>query len=172
LNKKEQKSNNARVFNGVLMAKKGITAVIATVLLLMMTVAAAGVSYSWIMGMQKDVQKSTEAKYANDASKTDSKLSIDSMWNQAGNIQFTIRNTGTYAFKDLTKFSFYVDGVKSPTPGSFTGMLTPGGVVTITTAEGFPTYPAAPSKTIKVVAETGTNVVYKCEVSVIGQSYC
>lgn len=154
------------------MAKKGITAVIATVLLLMMTVAAAGVSYTWIMDMQKSIQKDTEEKYASDVAKTNAELNIDSMWKNGAKINFTLRNTGTYTFSNLSKFTFYVDGARiDPVPtASLTGKLFPGDIITITTSVDFP--PVDAPKTIMLVAETGTKVTYRCKITVITQSYC
>ena len=153
------------------MAKKGVTAVIATVLLLMMTVAAAGVSYNWINDMQKNIQKSTENKYANDAAKTDAKLFIDSMWKTGSYIEFTLHNTGTYTFSDLTKFSYYVNGIKKTTPASLTGILIAGNITSVITTDPFPTA-LNTQTTIKLVADTGTSVVYRCEIMTLGQTYC
>ena len=154
------------------MKNKGAAAIIATVLLLMMAVAAAGVSYTWVMNMQKSIQKDVEKKYGNDAAKTNSQLSIESVWkNGANNIEFTLRNTGSYGFNDITPFTFYIDGVRRASPG-WSGMLSPGNLTTVTTTESFPTYPAAPSKTIKVASDTGVSVTYKCEITSATQSYC
>ena len=44
-------------------SKKGITAVVAIVLLLMMTIAAAALAYAWISQMQKGAQGTGDEQY-------------------------------------------------------------------------------------------------------------
>ncbi len=161
------------------MAKKGVTAIIATVLLLMMTVAAAGVSYTWMMGMQKGIQTKTQEKYDNDLAQINGKLTIDSMWcasdpcTPTSNIQFTLKNTGTYTFSDTSKFNVYFDGIPLTTGVNYnpsTGLI-PGNVTTVSLPKSFPTTVGA-SNTIRVVADGGVSVVYMCEIKNTAQSYC
>jgi len=155
------------------MKNKGAAAIIATVLLLMMAVAAAGVSYSWVMKMQKSIQKDTEDKYASDAAKTDAKLSIPSMWKDGTDIDFSLQNTGSYTFEDPANFNIYLDGVPVTVAITYdpSSPLIPGGVTTVSTGISFPAA-AGDSKTIKIVADTGTSVVYMCTITTDGQSYC
>lgn len=156
------------------MKNKGGAAIIATVLLVMMAIAAGGLMYSWTKGMQGTIQKDTEEKYASDAAKTNAKMLIPSMWNNTGMIDFVLQNTGTYTF-DLTKFRIYSNGM--PVTGVITysigAALKPGDITTVSLSTiTFPTYPASPSKTIKVVADTGTSYTYMCEITTASQSYC
>ncbi|MBU4300557.1 MAG: archaellin/type IV pilin N-terminal domain-containing protein [Nanoarchaeota archaeon] len=156
------------------MKNKGAAAIIATILLVMMAITAAGMAYTWTMNMQREIQKSTEDKYASDAAKADAKMTIPSMWNNAGMIDFILQNTGTYTF-ELTKFTIYSDGM--PVTGAITysigAILKPGDITTVSlTTITFPIYPATPSRTIKVVADTGTSYTYRCEITSASQSYC
>ena len=43
--------------------RKGLTPVIAMILLLMMTVAAAGASFYWLLGLQGELQGSNRVRY-------------------------------------------------------------------------------------------------------------
>ena len=152
--------------------KKGVTAVVATVLLLMMTVAAAGLAYIWITDMQKNIQTGTETQYANQQIQTEAKLSIDSAWNTSGNLSFVLRNTGSYTFNDPTKFSVYYEGqpIEKINVGFSTGSLGPGGTNTVYINRSFAT--PSSSKTIRIVTDIGTDVIYRCAVSSSSQNYC
>ena len=162
------------------MNKKGVTAIIATVLLLMMTVAAAGVSYTWMMGMQKGIQKSTQDKYNADFAKVNGKLSIDSMWcasdpcTPGSTIEFTLKNTGTFTFSDTSKFNVYFDGVPLPATDvtyDISAGLVPGNVTIVSIDRPFPTDVYTPN-TIRVVADGGVSVAYLCEITNPAQTYC
>ena len=152
--------------------KKGVTAVVATVLLLMMTVAAAGLAYVWITEMQKNIQIGTETQYNNQQIQAEAKLSIDSAWNTSGNISLVLRNTGSYTFNDPTKFSVYYEGrpVEKNNVGFSTGALGSGGTNTVYINRSFATPDS--SKTIRIVTDVGTDVIYRCAVPSSSQNYC
>ena len=161
------------------MVKKGVTAIIATVLLLMMTVAAAGVAYSWMMSMQKSIQKDTQDKYDADVAKVNGKLSIDSMWcasdpcTPGSTINFTLKNAGTYTFSNTSKFNIYFEGVPLSaadiTYNPATALI-PGMVTTVSINKPFVT--VGNPKTIRVAADGGVSVPYRCEITSPTQTYC
>ncbi|VVB60119.1 Uncharacterised protein [uncultured archaeon] len=166
----ESREWSERIFGRV--PKKGVTAIVATVLLLMMTVAAAGLAYKWIMNTQNSIQINAQDDLNKNQARTGAKLNIDSMWNDAGKISFILRNTGSYAFADVSKFSLYANGVPVTTIPTYNpdGGLSPGGVTTVNTQENFVT--VGNPKTIKIVTDLGTEVPYKCDIPSSSQTWC
>jgi len=162
-------------------AKKGITAVVAIVLLLMMTVASAGLAYMWISQMQTGTQQKTTEQLNAQQQQMQGALAIESAWNSGvppalGNLQFAIRNVGTTAlsFGAGSNVQFYVDGVLTGTPATLTavGTLAPGAASTALIDTGS-AYPAAGvSKTIKIVTKDGVTAEYKCSPQTTGQKEC
>ncbi len=97
------------------MHRKGITAVVAIVLLLMMTVAAAGMAYMWVMGIQQKTAETTNEDLDRQQQLASTRLTIESIWKEtaapyAGNISFAVRNTGAMSFDNMTGFTVYIDG--------------------------------------------------------------
>ncbi len=154
------------------MRKKGVTSIVATVLLLMITVAVAGAAYVWIMDMQDKLKVSTEENLVKENDRSGARLTIESGWNENGYISLSLKNSGTYTFGDVSKFSVYVDG--RPEAGvtySPTGALSPGGVTTVSlTNTQFVT--VNNPKTIKITTDIGTDVSYRCTIPVASQTYC
>ncbi len=162
------------------MARKGITAVVAIVLLLMMTVAAAGLAYMWVGGLQQGAQQTGTEGVGQIKEQTQTALSIDSMWSSnatnssSGNISFTLRNSGTFAFDDLSKLTLYVDGQNvnnytGPLP-SVSGPLAPKEVKTIGTNITYPT--VGTPKILRFVTPNGIEVLYKRISTSITRSSC
>ncbi len=155
------------------MVKKGITAVVATVMLLMMTVAAAGMAYIWITDMQKEIQEGTSAQIQQQQIQSHAIVSIDSMWNASGNISFVLRNVGSHSFSDPAAFSVYYDGIpveKKDVGFSPSTALSPGSTTLVYINRSFAT-PSSP-KTIRIITDVGTDVSYKCRISSASMNYC
>ncbi len=153
--------------------KKAVTSIVATVLLLMMTVAAAGLAYKWIMDTQNMIQIDAGQNLDKNQARTGAKLTIDSMWkdDDTEKISFILRNSGSYTFADVSKFSLYVDGKPATTvPDWGSGGLSPGSIITVSTDVDFVT--TVSSKTIKVVTDLGTEVPYRCEIPIDSQEWC
>ncbi len=93
--------------------KKGITPVIATVLLLMMTVAAAAGAYFWMSSLSTQIETSTSAQVSQTLGSSGSSLSVISLIcrNQTagsatqGNITVIIQNNGVEKIKAGTWYA-------------------------------------------------------------------
>jgi flagellin-like protein len=105
--------------------KKAITPVIAIVLLLMMTVAAAGFAYVFLKGTQEEVQKGTGESVEYMIKELSSCMSIDSI---SGN-KIYLRNCGKGVITN-DSLSFYIDGV--PYEHTLTGSIGEGEVGDVT----------------------------------------
>lgn len=157
--------------------KKGITAVVAIVLLLMMTVAAAGLAYMWISSMQTDTQQKTTQQLNAQQQQMQGAFNVESVWGgpAPGNMVFSVRNTGTTAINfGAPGLKFYVNGVLTATPATLSGVgiLEPGRASTaaITTTTVFPT--AGGAATLKIVSAEGVTAEYRCAVTTSTQSTC
>ncbi len=171
-NNPNHSANRGKLFGS---ARKGITAVVAIVLLLMMTVGAAGLAYVWVSGLQSSIQESASQGVEDVTAQQEAKIGIDSMWNASGIVTFNLRNSGRYAFPDASKFKIYVNG--KPTAGAvggLSGAFAPKDVKTITLSVAdaiFPT-PGSP-RTFKVFTDIeGVAISYRCSVSTVNQTYC
>ena len=162
--------------------KKGITAVVAIVLLLMMTVGAAGLAYVWVTNLQNKVQDTTGSNVKSMADEQGARIIIDSIWNNTGAtdaagatcptgcISFNLRNTGTYPF-EKSMLMFYVgSGTFTPSP-VYSGTLDSKSTMTVRTNSPYPA--KGQSKTVKVTTEIGSaSATYLCEISSSGQVNC
>ncbi len=154
---------------------KGITAGIAIVLLLMMTVGAAGFTYIWVTDLQNRLQGSTTTSVEQMTAANNAKLGIDSVWNDTGMISLNLRNSGSYVFPELGNFRIYVEGKPLSNIAdvqNLGGAFAPKDVKTIkliTTA--FP-LPGSP-KNIKILSDIeGISLSYKCSISMSTETYC
>ena len=107
-----------KVFDGISgsrrAGRKGITPVIAIVLLLMMTVAAAGMAYVWIMSIQGDIAQDTAEDLADIQDEKNTRLEIVTVRNDSnGKIELTFKNAGSYVFSasNAEQIKLYIDGV-------------------------------------------------------------
>lgn len=92
--------------------RKGITPVVAIILLLLMTIAAAGAAYLWITKLQGILAESAQGSWVDTQRKTNSKISIESIYNDTnGHLYLVLRNVGTYDFttSDQSKITLYID---------------------------------------------------------------
>ena len=92
--------------------RKGITPIISVILLLMMTIAIAGLAYTWLQRMQTSVTNQTEASTTRMLQGMNIQLRVDSvqLWNCSGddaNATIYFRNTGGTAANNL---QLYVGG--------------------------------------------------------------
>ena len=90
---------------------RGITPVIAVVLLLLMTVAASGAAFVWINVIQKQIVTESNAGLETNLQKLHGQLSIESVWNVSTKICMTVRNSGTvqYSESQLNLLTLYID---------------------------------------------------------------
>ena len=81
-------------------ARKGITPVIALVLLLMMTVAAAGMAYVWFMDVQEETQDTVRDSLSQRTDQMAGAVVIDAVY-ETGVVASTdiiVRNTGSLTY--------------------------------------------------------------------------
>ncbi len=88
------------------MHRKGITAVVAIVLLLMMTVAAAGLAYMWVGGMQTGVQKDTTTQAETIQQQASDCMKVDNTY--ASSVYIRNCGNGVIRAQDLL---IYVNGL-------------------------------------------------------------
>lgn len=150
--------------------RKGITPVIAIVLLLMMTVAAAGMAYVWIMSLQEGIAADTDADIARLQDQKNTRLEIVSVYNtSAGEMNFIIKNAGTRVFTptEAGNIMIYIDGQMKTLPvACSTAISSQGTTCTYNTAGT--QYPTVPGRNgaveIKVEPPFGTGDVYVCSI--------
>ena len=167
--------------------RKGITPVIAIVLLLMMTVAAAGMAYVWIMDLQEDIGEETKKDLANLNKQKNARLSVETVWNTSGGtsdglISVMVKNAGSYAFSDDDAKAIRViigrdevdhaDGVAAGL-GCYDEITTQGTTCTfISSAETFPIERGEVGQVIiKVVSPIGLGDTYVCSVPTDGSHH-
>ncbi|MFO7872650.1 MAG: archaellin/type IV pilin N-terminal domain-containing protein [Candidatus Undinarchaeales archaeon] len=91
--------------------RKGITPIISVVLLLMMTIAIAGLAYTWLQRMEASIQSSTENTTEELMTGFKAQLSIDGYkakcYSGTSDVEmsFYIRNSGTKRVKNLRLYA-------------------------------------------------------------------
>ena len=85
---------------------KGITPVIATILLLLITISMVGFAFVWFSGMLSNVATTSENATNQQMIQMNQKINIESA--KSGNI--TVRNVGTYSITNTSLF-VYKNGV-------------------------------------------------------------
>jgi len=109
------KSRHGRTVNqggSNLSLRKGITPVIAVVLLLMITVALLGFAFIWFQGVWESVAESTEESVVSEVSRMAQTIKIDNVL--PGNVDVSriyIRSTGSQSI-DVTDITVYVNDAK------------------------------------------------------------
>ncbi|MCD6477251.1 MAG: hypothetical protein J7K26_03805 [Candidatus Aenigmarchaeota archaeon] len=138
---------------------KAVSAVIAVVLILMITVALAAAAYVWFSDVFGSITKGVgkAAEGVSEKIATDFDIEVATYNSDKGQISVTIRNIGTTDI-DLTKIAMYIDGeitdfnlpVDEETEEKITSIRA-GEVATLTTDyEG-----CTGTHTIKLTTETG-----------------
>lgn len=92
--------------------KKGITPVIAIILLLLMAVAAAGALYLWYSRSQEDVASSAQTGMEKQVEQSSYRMSIESVWKVDDQLCLSVRNVGIddYSASDVNNTAIYVNG--------------------------------------------------------------
>ena len=94
--------------------RRGITPIIAIILLLMMTIAIAGIAYTWLQGMQMSIQTSTENTSNTLLEEMNVMLYLDGITTECSagatqnNTTIYVRNKGTANAKNI---NLYVNNV-------------------------------------------------------------
>lgn len=96
------------------MNSKGITPVIATVLLILVSVAATVSAFTFLTSIQDQAQRSWEEKFSEQELETKSDIGIEFMYNESTWLILNVRNTGSITVpvkeeKELL-WDMYVDG--------------------------------------------------------------
>ncbi|MCK5474000.1 MAG: hypothetical protein KAI53_01220 [Candidatus Aenigmarchaeota archaeon] len=160
--------------------RKGITPIIAIVLLLMMTVAAFGLTFVWVQSTQQDLQENIGKDIKSVTDMNAAQFSIESIYNDTGNISIVVRNTGRYTFPDATLFTVYLNGQSlSPNIQYFTpsgGILAPDETITIRTTNAatrkWDDLLIGVSHAFKIVSPKSTQATATCSSSTAAQGYC
>lgn len=96
------------------MNRKGITPVIATVLLMTITVAATASAFTFMNGIQNDLKENTEDRLSQQERESQSNIDIETAYNSTdGYIIVSVRNTGslTLQIRDETRlWSMFTNG--------------------------------------------------------------
>jgi len=148
------------------MKSKGITPVIASVLLMTITVAATASAYTFMTGIQEDFMENTENQLEDQERNSQSDINIETAYNSTdGYIILSVRNTGalTLEVEDSSGNKLWnlfvegrpVDGGTGWTHrGSVTESIAPQATIGINTTTKFP----GPGKD-KLMKLTGSNGV-------------
>ncbi len=93
--------------------RRGITPVVAVILLLLMTIAAAGAAYLWVTKLQQLITERATSQWLDVGKKTQTKFGIDSAWRKNTTLCFTVVNQGAYSIsdKDFNKTYIYLNDV-------------------------------------------------------------
>ena len=153
--------------------RKGITPIIAIVLLLMMTVAAFGLTFVWVQETQSEIQESISQDITDITDKNSATFNIESIYNDTGNIAIVLRNTGRYSFDDLSTFSIYLDGKMKTNPLASGTQFPSKDVQTLTLTDSWDsTIADNQPHTIKIVSPMSTQTVFTCVPSKTENGYC
>jgi flagellin-like protein len=129
---------------------KGVSSIIAMILMLMITISLTGLAYVTFTSFFNTVKDSTETSMTNTMSNMLAQMKIESISKNGGDTIIYIRNIGKV---DITKFNAYVNDIMAATRANMpTGnKISPGGVdnITITSA-------VASGATIKITTGQGT----------------
>lgn len=160
------------------MNSKGITPIVATVLLMTITVAATASAFTFMNGIQKDFKDNTEDRLNDRKKNSQSDINIETAYNNTGHIFLSVRNTGSLTLDieddDGNKFlNLFTEG--SPVGGG-TGWintddvssLAPQATMRINTTESFPKDDS--DKLIKLTGPNGVSDSAVCYNS--GSSSC
>jgi flagellin-like protein len=91
---------------------RAITPIIATILLLLMAVAAAGAAYLWITLMQSTIAGESQSGLEQNIAQMKRQLTIPSAWNESKSVCFLIKNSGSDAYTpaQLKDSTVYIQG--------------------------------------------------------------
>lgn len=132
---------------------KGITPVVAIILLLLITISMVGFAFVWFTRVSQLATSETEAQLRGQLTADAQKIRIDAATTTA----VSIRNTGTQDI-NTTQISFFIDNAAVSCDATWTGMLTAGSTKTCTYV---PPKTCAAAATVKVSAPGNSDAV-KC----------
>jgi len=94
---------------------KGATPIVGVILLLLITIAAAGSTYLWLSRTQTSLLSQTSTGITESQKNVYGKLKIVSVWNESTKLCMLLRNLSeqdiTYKSSDLKKMAIMVDNV-------------------------------------------------------------
>lgn len=160
--------------------KKGITAIIAIILLLMMTVAAGALAYTWLNNVQREAQSSIESQLGKELTKMGTSLKIIGGRPDANNyIVLTVKNVGRNtipAIADAATTTVMINNVYNSSV-NFAGSacntaLDPSAACELTLGN-IPFPGISETKSITVILGDGSTVGYSCIYKTSGgNKYC
>lgn len=148
--------------------RKGISAIVAIILLLLMTVAAAGIAYTWLTAMQSGTQQTVSSGISEIEEKTGTKIEIISVTKTGNFFNVALKNSGQSIFDiTTTNTQVIIDGTKV-TFSQDCNALEAGKTCTITTSDG-PQFPSSGvTRDVKVILSNGLTLSYKCYGKYVG----
>lgn len=162
-------------------SSKGITPVVATVLLITISVAATASAYTFITGAQKEAAQNFEQDLRQQEIRQKSSINIEYVYNSTNNYTFmTVRNTGSVTLpvnkSGSKQLSLYADGkpvssdvgdngegwkyVNGPQFPSDPVLLDPSATITINTTINYPA--RGESRAFKLVGSYKTSDSHVC----------
>ncbi len=159
--------------------RKGITPVIAIVLLLMMTVAAAGLAYEFIMNMSEKQTEAIGEQVGAQSDKMRTELRILQVQANGADLDFLIKNTGSLVLSNITTVDtdFKVDGMIETTSVAFSGTCASepsieiGETCTLTVAgQSLPA--VGTTKTFEFILGNGYTLAYGCNMASASDTFC
>lgn len=129
---------------------KGLEAVIAVVLILLITVALAASAYVFFSGTFGTITQSAQTSIGSTVQQMQGGFIIEAVKNTTNNVNFTIRNTGQTTL-DANKISVYVNDVLvTGTISGASGTIEPGRVHSFGFQATGPYALTCPTNTLKV----------------------
>lgn len=154
-----------------IMNRKGVTPVIAVVLLMTISVAATGAAYTFIMNTQENVADSFSDRWSQREIRQKTDLNIEHIYKGSnGYAILVVRNTGTLdqiirenvGGSTVNYWNLYVGGPPASSwsyIGTPQDRLSPSDTITINSTEVFPT---SGQKEFKLVGKYGSQDSYIC----------
>ncbi len=159
--------------------RKGITPVIAIVLLLMMTVAAAGLAYEFIMNMSEKQTEAIGEQVDAQSNKMRTELRILQVQESGADLDFLIKNTGSLAVSRINHSTtdYKLDGKIIPTTPVFSDTcytedsIETGETCTLTVAgAALPVF--GTTKSFEFILENGLKLTYGCNLASVADDFC
>lgn len=156
------------------MNSKGITPVVATVLLISISVAATFTAWTFILNAQDETQKKYEERRRQEQLEDQTAIDIERIFQSSNNYAFLmVRNIGSRPVtlrEDGERYlTMFVDGKpvgNTPTDWKYVGPpqdeLDSGATITLNSTE---TFPSSGSKEFKISARYGASSVQRCAAS-------
>ena len=134
---------------------KGVSEIIAIILILMIVIALAALAYTWFSGTFSSLTGTASTSVSQTTGAMASSFKIEAAKNMsATNNSVTIRNTGTTAI-DLTKMSAYMSETYSTVNAGAIGILTAGNTATLYVTLPVSVTLACSSTIMKLTSGTG-----------------